>query len=34
MPSFQGVATEGDLIKLVAYLKSLSGPARAQGTPP
>lgn len=23
MPSFQGVATEGDLIKLIAYLKSL-----------
>ncbi len=29
MPSFAGVATEGDLIKLVAYLKSL-GPATSE----
>jgi cytochrome c oxidase subunit II len=34
MPSFQGVATEGDLIKLIAYLKSLSAPAGAQGAQP
>ena len=25
MPSFRGVATEDDLIKLLAYIKSLSG---------
>jgi cytochrome c oxidase subunit II len=34
MPSFKGVATEADLTKLVAYLKSLSATASRQGAPP
>lgn len=31
MPSFEGVATEGDLVKLVAYIKSLAAPTGEQG---
>jgi len=34
MPSFKGVATEADLVKLIAYLKSLSASASRQGAPP
>jgi cytochrome c oxidase subunit 2 len=34
MPSFKGVATEADLTKLVAYLKSLSATASRQGAQP
>lgn len=31
MPSFKGVATEGDLVKLVAYIRSLTAPTGEQG---
>jgi cytochrome c oxidase subunit 2 len=34
MPSFQGVATESDLVKLIAYLKSLSSTTGDQGAKP
>ncbi len=34
MPSFAGVATEGDLIKLVAYLKSLGSATTERGAQP
>jgi cytochrome c oxidase subunit 2 len=34
MPSFSGVATEGDLIKLVAYLKSLGSATTERGAQP
>jgi len=34
MPSFAGVATEGDLIKLVAYLKSLGSATGERGAQP
>jgi len=33
MPSFRGVASEDDIVKLVAYLKSLSAGPNAQGAP-
>jgi cytochrome c oxidase subunit 2 len=34
MPSFQGVASESDLLKLIAYLKSLATTTGEQGAQP
>jgi cytochrome c oxidase subunit 2 len=34
MPSFKGVASEGDIVELLAYLKSLSTGAAAKGAQP
>ena len=34
MPTFQGLVTEEQLLQLIAYVKSLKGPARRRRQPP